>query len=120
MQARLLYSLEITMCLFLVACAGPPPTPTATQYLIDARNNLNASDFNAALRNLDRSIRAGSEAGQQAGVLRAVLLTALAEGGKQMAEAYGAGLKEPGGQLRFGDFNRMRNDYYGIARVRLM
>lgn len=117
-----MHSLGITLYLLLVACTGAPPTPTATQYLTDAKNNLNASDFAAALKNLDRSIRAGGQqpAGQQASVLRAVLLTALAEGGKQMAEAYGAGLKEPGGQLRFGEFNKMRNDYYGVARVRLM
>ena len=75
-----------------------------------------------SLKNLDRSIKSAGEqpVGRQAGVLRVVLLTALAEGSKQMAEAYGAGVKEPAAQTRFGHFGRMRADYYGIARVRLM
>jgi hypothetical protein len=37
-----------------------------------------------------------------------------------MAEAYAAGSKEPAAQSRYGPFNRMRSDYYGIARTRLL
>ena len=122
MQARLLHSLGIAMCLFLLACTAAPPTPSAAQYFTDAKNNLAASDFDAALKNLERSIKAagGQPVGQQASVLRTVLVTALAEGSKQMAETYGAGLKQPAAQMRFGHFTKMRADYYGIARARLM
>ncbi len=122
MQARLLYFLGVATCLLLLGCGGAPPTPSAQQYFSDAKTNLATSDFAAALKNLDRSIKSAGEqpVGRQAGVLRVVLLTALAEGSKQMAEAYGAGVKEPAAQTRFGHFGRMRADYYGIARARLM
>lgn len=122
MKAWLLPLWGSVICLLLLACTGAPPTPSAQQYFSDAKNNLAASDFDAALKNLDRSIKAAGEqpVGQQASMLRAVLLAALAEGSKQMAEAYGTGAKEPAAQARFGHFVRMRADYYGIARVRLM
>jgi hypothetical protein len=105
-----------------VACTDAPPAPPGAQYFADARKNLTASDFDAALKNLDRAIKASGDQpiGQEAIVLRAVLLTALAESDKQMAEAYSAGLKEPAGRARFGNFNKMRGDYYGGARARLI
>jgi len=107
---------------FFVACPIGPPTPGTSQYLADARNNFKASDFNAALTNLDRAIKsAGDEpAGQQSTVLRVALVTALADAGKQMAEAYAVGAKEPAARSQYGPFSRMRSDYYGIARSRLM
>lgn len=123
MQTRLLPSLGIVLNLFLAACGGgPPAAPSGGQYLADARNSLAASDFNAALKNLERTIKAGSDqpTGQQAGVLRAVLLTALAEGDKQMADAYGIGIKEPASRASFGTFGKTRTDYYNAARARLM
>lgn len=122
MQAHLLYFLGVAIYLLLLACGGASPTPSAQQYFSDAKTNLAASDFDAALKNLDRSIKSAGEqpVGRQAGVLRIVLLTGLTEGSKQMAEAYAAGLKEPAAQTRIGQFGRMRADYYGIARVRLM
>jgi hypothetical protein len=122
MQQRLLLSLVIAISVLLVACSGAPPTSPGEKYLTDARNSLKASDFNAALRDLDDAIKSAGEdpLGQQAAVLRVALLTALADAGKQMAEAYAIGAKEPAAQSRFGPFNKMRSDYFGTARSRLM
>jgi len=106
----------------LSGCAGAPPTPTAQQYFNDVKNNLNSSDYDAALKNLDRLIKSAGEQplGLQGTVLRAVLLTAMAEGSKQMAEAYAVGVKQPAAQAHPGAFSKMRADYYGMARVWLM
>jgi hypothetical protein len=122
MLDRLSPSLALAISLLLVACSGAPPTPASEQYLADARSSLRTSDFDVALKNLERAIKsAGDEpAGQQAAVLRVALVTALADAGKQMAEAYGVGAREPSAQSRLGSFGKMRSDYYGIARSRLM
>jgi hypothetical protein len=122
MRNRLSPPLALAISLLLVACSGAPPTPASEQYLADARNSLNTSDFDVALKNLERAVKsAGDEpVGQQAAVLRVTLVTALADAGKQMAEAYGIGAKEPPAQSRLGPFGKMRSDYYGIARSRLM
>ena len=122
MRERLFPSLVIAVCLFLAACSSGPSASPTEQYLIDARNGLKTSDFNAALKNLDRAIKsAGDEpTDQQAALLRVALVTALADAGKQMAEAYALGAKEPAAKARMGPFVKMRSDYYGIARSRLM
>ena len=122
MQDRLLSTVAIAISLLLVGCSGAPPTSPSEQYFADARSSLKTSDFNVALKNLERAIKsAGDEpVGQRAAVLRVALVTALADAGKQMAEAYAVGAKEPAAQSRLGPFNRMRSDYYGIARSRLM
>jgi hypothetical protein len=122
MRHPFLLFLLIALSLTLIACSSAPTVPASEQRLTDARNNLKASDFNAALTNLDFTIKAGGEdaASQQAVVLRAALSTALADAGKQMAEAYGIGVKEPAAQAHFGPFSKMRLDYYGIARAHLM
>lgn len=119
---RLLPSLAIAISLLLAACSSGPTVPPEEKYLADARTSLKSSDFNAALSNLDSAIKSAGDqpAGQQAAVLRVVLVTALADAGKQMADAYGIGAKEPPAQSRFGAFSKMRSDYYGIARSRLM
>lgn len=122
MHQRLLCALVTAICLLLVACSGGPPLSPGEKELLDAKNSLKSSDFNTTLSNLDSAMKSAGDRppGQQAAVLRVVLLTALADGGKQMAEAYGIGAKEPAAQSRFGSFNKMRSDYYGIARARLM
>jgi len=122
MQHRLLSSLVNAIPLLLVACSGAPPMSISEQNLADARNSIKASDFNAALNRLDAAIKsAGDEpVGQQAAVLRVALVTALADGNKQMAEAYGLGAKQPAAQSHFALFNKTRSDYYSIARSRLM
>ena len=115
-------SFLVAICVLFVACSTGPTVPVSEQRLADARNNFKASDFTAALTNLDMAIKSGGDdaSAQQAVVLRAALATALADAGKQMAEAYAAGAKEPAAQSRFGAFNKMRLDYYGIARAHLM
>jgi len=115
-------SLAIPIFLPVVGCSGGPPTSPGEKYLSDARNSLKASDFAAAEQNLDSAIKSAGDAplGQEAAVLRVALLTALADASKQMAEAYGTGSKEPAAQSHWGAFNKMRADYYGIARSRLM
>jgi hypothetical protein len=122
MQHRLLPSLVIAISVILVACSSTPPTPPGEKYLADARNSLKTSDFNAALKNLDDAIKSADDEPrrQQAAVLRVALVTALADASKQMAEAYGLGAKQPAAQSHSGPFNKMRSDYYGIARSRLM
>jgi len=49
-----------------------------------------------------------------------VLHAALADGAKEMAEAYEQGLTQPSGEARHGDFVRMRSSYHGMARVYLL
>jgi len=122
MSTRFFSSLGIAICGFLLGCGSEPPPPSTTQYLADARSNLSASDFNAALKNLDRSVKAGGEPAlvQQSAALRTAVVTALAESSKQLAEAYGAGRKEPAAQGQYGAFSTMRADYYSRARSHLM
>jgi len=122
MWHRFLLFLAIPIFHLLVACSGGPPTSPGEKYLTDARNSLKTSDFSAAVKDLDAAIKSAGEEplGQQAAVLRVTLVTALADTGKQMAEAYGLGAKEPPAKSRSGAFSKMRADYYSIARSRLM
>ena len=114
--------LLLGICLVLLACAGEPPTPTADRYFADVKNNLSSMDYSSALKNLDRLIKTAGDQplGRQGTVLRAVLLTAMAEGSKQMAEAYAIGVKQPAAQARPAAFSKMRSSYYGMSRVWLM
>lgn len=123
MRHRLFFlSLVISIFLPLVACSGGAPTSPGEKYLSDARNSLKTSEFDKAVRDLDAAIKsAGDEPlGLQAAALRVALVTALADSGKKMAEAYGLGAKEPAAKSRPGAFSKMRADYYGTARSRLM
>ncbi len=112
----------IAICLLLLACSSVPPTSQSDTSFTDARNNFKASDFKAALRNLDKVIKGSSDESQrqQAIVLRTVLVTALADANKQMAEAYYIGAKTPAGQSHSGSYYKMRSDYYNTARSFLM
>ena len=112
----------IAICLLLLACSSAPPTSQSDTSFTDARNNFKASDFEAALRNLDKVIKGSSDESQrqQAIVLRTVLVTALADANKQMAEAYYIGAKTPAGQSHSGSYYKMRSDYYNTARSFLM
>jgi hypothetical protein len=122
MLHRLFLSFVVPIPLLLVACSGGPSMSPGEQSLSDARTSLKSSDFNAALKHLDGAIKSAGDdpLGQQAAVLRVALMTALSDAGKQLAEAYALGAKEPPAQSRSGAFNKMRADYYGIARSRLM
>lgn len=121
MRSYLLSTFTLSLCL-LPGCTGAPPTPTAELYFSDAKKNLTSLDYDAALKNLDRLVKAAGEQplGQQGAVLRTALLVGLADGTKQMGDAYGSGIKQPSAQARQAQFVKMRADYYGIARVRLM
>ncbi len=112
----------IGICLLLSACTSAPPTPAGEQYFNDAKNNLSAMDYQTALKNLDRLIKSAGDQplGQQGIVIRTMLLTAMAEGAQRMAEAYSTGAKQPAAQAQRAAFTKMRSDYYGVARVRLM
>jgi len=112
----------IGVCLLLAGCGGEPPTPPTERYFADAKKNLDALDYDAALKNLDRLVKAAGDQpiGQQGFVVRTALLVALADGTKQMGDAYSTGMKQPYAQARQTQFVKMRADYYGIARVRLM
>ena len=112
----------IAIYLLLLACSSVPPTSQSDTSFTDARNNFKASDFKAALRNLDKVIKGSSDESQrqQAIVLRTVLVTALADANKQMAEAYYIGAKTPAGQSHSGSYYKMRSDYYNTARSFLM
>jgi hypothetical protein len=104
------------------ACTGEPPAPKPEQYFQDARNNLASLDFDSALKNLERMIAAaeGQPLGQQGSVLRVALLTALADGARQMGEAYATGMKEPAAEPRQAQFTKWKADYYGMSRSRLI
>jgi len=104
----------------LVSSCGPPPAPPAQQFFADAKNNLKAMDYDAALKNLDRLIAAaeGQPLGQQGVILRTALYTAVAEGTKRMAEAYDEGWRAA--RVDHSQFVTMKSNYYGICRVRLM
>lgn len=121
MQRRTLPMLVLLVCI-LVACGGGPTTPTAEQYFSDAKKNLATLDYEAALKNLDRLVKSaeGQPLAQQGTVLRTALLTSMAEASSKMAEAYGSGAGQPDAASRQSQFIKMKSDYYGIARVRLM
>ncbi len=122
MRSRFTVFPVIGTCLLVWACTSAPPTPSTEQYFNDAKNNLNTMDYEVALKNLDRLIKSAGEQpfGQEGTVIRTVLLTAMAEGTRQMAEAYATGAKQPAVQAQRTVFVKMRADYYGVARVRLM
>lgn len=104
----------------LISSCGPPPAPPAQQFFTDAKNNLRAMDYDAALKNLDKLIAAaeGQPLGQQGLIIRTALYAAVAEGTKKMAEAYGEGWRMA--RVDHLQFQKMKLDYYGICRVRLM
>jgi hypothetical protein len=120
MQPRLFPPSLLALCLALAACTSAPPT--SEQYFADAKSNVATLDFESALKNLDRLIKAAGNQpiSQQGIVLRTALLAGMADAAKQMAEAYAAGAKQPPAQARHAQFGQMRSDYYGISRVRLI
>jgi len=105
----------------LFACSSSTTTSETTP-IVDARNSFASSDFSAALRNLDKAIKTAPDDAtrEQAIVLRTVLVTALADANKQMAEAYYIGAKQPVAQSHSGPFYEKRSDYYKTAQGYLM
>jgi hypothetical protein len=114
--------LAIAISVVLMACSSAPPTPLTQQNITDARNNFKASDYNAALRNLDKAIKSAPDESQrqEAVVLHVALVTALADANKQMAEAFYLGAKQPAAQSHSSSFYKARSNYYNTGRSFLM
>jgi hypothetical protein len=121
MLHRLLLFLTLVFSIFLVAC-GAPQTAMDVRHFADAKNNFIASDFKAALENLDGTIKTTTNDAlrQEAIVLRVALVTALADANQQMAEAYHVGAKTPAAHAQVAGFYKMRSDYNNAARSYLM
>src|SRR5205807_2355405 len=98
-----------------------PPTSPAEKYLSDARNSLKTSDFTAAVKDLDEAIKSAGDdpLGQQAAILRVALVTALADTGKQMADAYGLGAKEPAARSRSGSDPSKSQQFFSSGKVEI-
>lgn len=116
------FFLLCAVSLLILACSNTPTRPASEQHLIDAKNNIQASDFNAALKNLESTIKSTSEESvrQQAVILHVAITTAIADADKQMADAYYEGAKSPAGHGNSVALNKMRSNYYVDARSRLM
>ena len=114
-------SLLLFVCLLVVACSSEAPKPTALPYAA-AKDNLTALDYDGALKNLEKTIKAAPDEpdGKEAALLRIALLTAMGEGSRDMAEAYGIGVTQPAARTQSGPFTRMRSDYLGMSRAYLM
>lgn len=121
---RRLISLTLALGVFvLLGCSsGPGSAPGPELYYSDAKKNLVTLDYEAALKNLDRLVKSGEgqPLARQGAIVRTALLTAMAEGSKQMGDAYRDGSTEPAAGPYKSQFTRMKADYYGITRVRLM
>ena len=112
----------VAISVLLLACSSAPPTSQSDKHMTDARQTFARSDFDATMRNLDKAIKtAPNEADrQEAIILRTVLVTAMADANKQMAEAYYIGAKQPLAQAHTGPFYKQRSDYYSNANSLLM
>jgi hypothetical protein len=121
MLQRLLQFFTLAFSIFLFACSAPQ-TALDVRHFADAKNNFIASDFKAALENLDGTIKTTNDPAlrQQATLLRVALAAALADANQQMAEAYHVGAKQPAAHAQVGAFYKMRSDYNSAARDYLM
>ncbi len=119
---RLAFFPLLVLTLLLTGCSSGPRKTADQQFFEYAQANLERMEYDNALKNIDQMIDAagqGPRAGQ--GLLtKALLLAALADGAKRMAEAYQKGSREPTAEARQAQFVKMKNDYYGIARVRFL
>jgi hypothetical protein len=114
-------SLPILVCLLTLACASEAPKPADLPFA-SAKQNLATMDYEAAMKNLDKTIKAAKDEpdGRLALLIRVALETSMAQSSRQMAEAYSTGMREPRAQANYGQFSRMRGDYFGMSRSRLM
>lgn len=108
----------VLLCLLLAACAGEPPAPTPAQFLNDAKLNLKERDLEAALKNLEKAIKAGPESpeAKQAMLLSVALRLAHAKSSREMAETYDTGRKQPLAAKMASQFGRRHADYNALAR----
>jgi hypothetical protein len=114
-------ALLLFVCLCVLACSGESSKPADLPYAA-AKENLTTLDYDAALKNLEKTVKAAPDEpdGKEAAILRIALLTAMAESSRDMAEAYGIGVTQPAAHTQTGAFMRKRSDYFGISRVYLM
>lgn len=114
-------TLLLLVCLCVPACSTETSKPANLPYSA-AKENLATLDYDAALKNLEKTIKAAPDepAGKEASILRIALLTAMAEGARDMADAYGKGVTQPAARTQTGPYTRMRSDYLGVSRVYLM
>jgi hypothetical protein len=119
-RPKLLFLLAFSI--FLLACSNDQKVASGEQQFADAKNNLQSSDFKAALDNLNATIKVTSDdtVRREAVLLRVALVTALADANKQMAEAYQTGAKAPLAHAQTAAFYAQRSDYNNAARVDLM
>jgi hypothetical protein len=122
-RPRPLFAVLLILLLFN-ACSSEPPKPAATAGTTynDAKNNLKALDYEAARKNLDKTIKmAGTE--PLAGDARVALIAmsfAEAHGARLLADAYDIGGRQPAAQAMTSQFRRTRTDYYTHARAHLL
>jgi hypothetical protein len=122
MLRRFLLFPLLAFSLLVFACSSGPTVSTDVEHFNDAKANLQASDFKAALTNLDITIKTTNDANlrQQASVIRVALITAIADAYQQIGEAYQIGAHEPAAQSQLGAFYKVRADYNSTARSYLM
>jgi len=122
MKTRPLAIFALVLCVVFAGCSSGPTAPPGTQRLLDAKNNLKASDFKAALENLDATIKTTTDPAmkEEAYVIRVALFTAMAEADRQMGEAYQIGSKQQAAAGHTGAYLKNRSDYYNTAHSLLM
>jgi len=122
MKSHALAIVTVILCGVLSSCSGGPTVPESDQHFLDAQNNLKSSDFKAAWKNLDATIKSTTDPAvkQEAYVIRVALLTALADADRQMGEAYQIGAKQPAAAGHTANFYKNRSDYYNTAHSLLM
>jgi len=122
MRLRPLAVAAMVVSAVLAGCSSGPTVSEGDQHFLDAKNSLKSSDFKAALRNLDATIKSATDPGvkQQASILRVALVTSLAAANKEMGEAYQIGAKMPAAAGHTGAFYKNRSDYYNTAHAQLM
>ena len=121
MNSRLIVFPVLILCLCCSACSSTP-TPPGNKNFADAKTNLESSDFDGALRNLDRAITTagGQPEAQQAELIRVALLISMAESDKKMADAFETGRSQPVASPRYGQLTQMRTDHFQLARAHLL
>jgi hypothetical protein len=122
MRLRPLSFTAVLLCVLAASCSSGPTVSEGDQHFLDAKNNLKSSDFKAAWKNLDATIKSTTNPAvkEEATVIRVALVTALADANKQMGEAYQIGAKQPAAAGHTGAFYKNRSDYYNTAHSQLM
>ena len=122
MRSRSLSFLAALICLILFACGGGTKAPPGEQYFNFVKSNLASMEYENALKNLGQTIDAAGDQplGRQSVLLRVALLTAMADATRHMAETYDMGARQPAAAAQRPRFMKMRADYYGTCRVRLL